>query len=304
MHKRRRVAAFLGPAPADFALLADPAFILHPAFDVLRLGVVALDLCQNLRELRFECRLSDRVCLMVPRSADQWHKVHRMQPCARGFRTYTNTPLVLHQIHNVTNLVFGTAIIPVLRPRQNHPFQLSALLAGQFGRTPRARPVFQPGNPIGIVMLHRPGQSLRIQTNQRSRFAPPSSVQDERDAKEALNHLPILCRLRRQTQFLWSLVLSHRHHRKPPVIHSGRAGRHPLQGIPMIMLFRESYKSIRSAVHDEIETLENEMASALKSADSDYAALNTLIPLRVDAARRDEEYNKQNSNSLTYSNYY
>jgi len=180
---------------------------------------------------------------MVPRSADQWHKVHRMQPCARGFRTYTNTPLVLHQIHNVTNLVFGTAIIPVLRPRQNHPFQLSALLAGQFGRTPRARPVFQPGNPIGIVMLHRPGQSLRIQTNQRSRFAPPSSVQDERDAKEALNHLPILCRLRRQTQFLWSLVLSHGHHRKPPVIHSGRACRHPLQGIQMIMLFRESYNS-------------------------------------------------------------
>src|SRR5690242_15848212 len=62
MHKRRRVAAFLGPAPADFALLADPAFILHPDFDVLRLGVVALDLCQNLRELRFERRLSDRVC--------------------------------------------------------------------------------------------------------------------------------------------------------------------------------------------------------------------------------------------------
>src|SRR5689334_819472 len=90
-------------------------------------------------------------------------------------------------------------------------------------------------------MLHRPGQSLRIQTNQRSRFAPPSSVQDERDAKEALNHLSILCRLRRQTQFLCSLVLSHGHHRKPPVIHSGRACRHPLQGIPMIMLFRESY---------------------------------------------------------------
>src|SRR4029077_17311784 len=52
---------------------------------------------------------------------------------------------------------------------------------------------------------------------------------------------PILCSLRQQTQFLWPLVLSHGHHRKPPTSHSGRAGRHPLQGIQMIMLFRESY---------------------------------------------------------------
>jgi|SRR5690349_20319108 len=62
MHNRRRVAAFLGPAPADFALLSDPAFILHPDFDLLRLGMVALYLCQSLGELLLECRLSDRVC--------------------------------------------------------------------------------------------------------------------------------------------------------------------------------------------------------------------------------------------------
>src|ERR1700760_4768708 len=96
MHTRRRVAAFLGPAPADFAFLADPAFILHPDFDLRRLGMLALDLGQNLRERLLERRLSDRVCLMVPRSADQRHKVHRMEPCARGFRTDANTPCVLH----------------------------------------------------------------------------------------------------------------------------------------------------------------------------------------------------------------
>src|ERR1700760_188280 len=64
MHTRRRVAAFLGPAPADFAFLADPAFILHPDFDLRRLGMLALDLGQNLRERLLERRLSDRVCLM------------------------------------------------------------------------------------------------------------------------------------------------------------------------------------------------------------------------------------------------
>src|SRR5689334_719477 len=39
LHKRRRVAAFLGPAPADFTFLADPALILHPDFDMHRLGM-------------------------------------------------------------------------------------------------------------------------------------------------------------------------------------------------------------------------------------------------------------------------
>src|SRR3954453_642280 len=52
-------------------------------FDMLRFGMVALDLGQSLRERLLERRLGDRVGLMVLRSADQWHKVHRMEPCAR-----------------------------------------------------------------------------------------------------------------------------------------------------------------------------------------------------------------------------
>lgn len=98
------------------------------------------------------------------------------------------------QVHSIRAKVahpeLGPAALAVLRPGQHHSFQFGILLRGELGGAAGDLAIPQPGNPLGIVALHRPPQIPRRQANQVSRLLTAAPVQDVGNAKQAKNHFP------------------------------------------------------------------------------------------------------------------
>jgi hypothetical protein len=62
-------------------------------------------------------------------------------------------------------------------------------------------------------------------------------------------------------------------------------------------------RTIQAALHDEIQTLDNERMSAYKTIDNDQTALNEETRLRVDARERDIAVSKETGSSSSANEY-
>ncbi len=60
-------------------------------------------------------------------------------------------------------------------------------------------------------------------------------------------------------------------------------------------------RSMQSALHDEVQMLENDRLSSHKAIDGDSAALNALTSQRIDAVKRDREISKETQSSYHYN---